>query len=170
MGIKAIETAYDGYRFRSRLEARYAVFLNVLNILWDYEKEGYDLGPLGYYLPDFWLPQWNIFAEVKPTRFTQEEFYKAAALPHGCLLLDGTPDIRHFYLAGAYPLEEVASDWEAYKLTGIDGYGTVNLEWTLAKGRLWYDYGEGVESYNFDTLPDAVIAARSARFEHGECG
>lgn len=43
MTIKAIETQYKGYRFRSRLEARWAVFFDVLGIQWEYEPEGFDL-------------------------------------------------------------------------------------------------------------------------------
>ena len=39
--IKAIETTYKGYRFRSRLEARWAVFFETLGIRWKYENEGY---------------------------------------------------------------------------------------------------------------------------------
>lgn len=54
--IKPIETQYKGYRFRSRLEARWAVFFDALGIEWQYEPEGYDLGEAGWYLPDFWLP------------------------------------------------------------------------------------------------------------------
>jgi hypothetical protein len=42
--IKAIETRYKGYRFRSRLEARWAVFFDALGVEWEYEKEGFDLG------------------------------------------------------------------------------------------------------------------------------
>lgn len=64
--IQAIETQYKGYRFRSRLEARWAVFFDALNIEWEYEKEGYDLGKTGWYLPDFWLPKQKTFLEVKP--------------------------------------------------------------------------------------------------------
>jgi hypothetical protein len=67
MGIKAIETKYGGYRFRSRLEARWAVFLDEVKIEWDYEPEGLEVptrrGTIRY-LPDFWLAtgQWG---EVK---------------------------------------------------------------------------------------------------------
>ena len=43
MSIKAIETEYKGYRFRSRLEARWAVFFDALGLKWDYEPEGFDL-------------------------------------------------------------------------------------------------------------------------------
>lgn len=64
--IKPIETHYKGYRFRSRLEARWAVFLDALGIRYEYEIEGYDLGEAGWYLPDFWLPQQEIIVEIKP--------------------------------------------------------------------------------------------------------
>jgi hypothetical protein len=50
--IKAIETEYAGCRFRSRLEARWAVFFDTLGIKWRYESQGYEL-PSGRYLPDF---------------------------------------------------------------------------------------------------------------------
>ena len=60
MTIKAIETEYKGYRFRSRLEARWAVFFDALGVQWFYEHEGFDLGKSGWYLPDFWLPQSGI--------------------------------------------------------------------------------------------------------------
>lgn len=53
MTIKAIETEYNGYRFRSRLEARWAVFLDILGVKYEYEPEGFDLGNGLYYLPDF---------------------------------------------------------------------------------------------------------------------
>jgi len=51
--IKPIETYYNGYRFRSRLEARVAVFLNVLGVEYEYEPEGFKLESGKWYLPDF---------------------------------------------------------------------------------------------------------------------
>jgi len=66
MIIKPIETIYKGYRFRSRLEARWAVFFDALGIEWEYEPEGFELGDLGWYLPDFYLPSLDMWAEVKP--------------------------------------------------------------------------------------------------------
>ncbi len=63
--MNAIETIYKGYRFRSRLEARWAVFFDSLNIAWDYEKEGFDIGGQ-WYLPDFWLPEFGLWVEIKP--------------------------------------------------------------------------------------------------------
>lgn len=64
--IKAIETRYKGYNFRSRLEARWAVFFDALGIKWEYEKEGYIVGSNGTpYLPDFYLPDSRTWVEVK---------------------------------------------------------------------------------------------------------
>ena len=76
--IKAIETRYKGYRFRSRLEARWAVFFDALGIKWEYEKEGYDLGKAGRYLPDFWLPECNRFIEIKPASSKRQRRIYAA--------------------------------------------------------------------------------------------
>ena len=71
MTIKAIETEYNGYRFRSRLEARWAVFFDAANIKYEYENEGYEVdfgdGETVRYLPDFFLPDFNIHCEVKPS-------------------------------------------------------------------------------------------------------
>jgi hypothetical protein len=78
--IKAIETYYDGYRFRSRLEARYAVLFNHLGLQYQYEKEGYELESGIRYLPDFWLPELNTFVEIKGEGLTREEFQKCADL------------------------------------------------------------------------------------------
>lgn len=63
--IKSIETFYNGYRFRSRLEARWAVFFDALGIKYMYETEGYDLGNGDCYLPDFYLPTLKYYVEVK---------------------------------------------------------------------------------------------------------
>jgi hypothetical protein len=63
-GIKAIETHYRGYRFRSRTEARWAVFFDEMRLLWTYEQQGYDIEGVGRYLPDFEIGQ--TFVEIKP--------------------------------------------------------------------------------------------------------
>lgn len=64
----AIPTRYVGYRFRSRLEARWAVFLDQMGAEWLYEPEGYQL-PSGPYLPDFLIhPHTDraFWLEIKP--------------------------------------------------------------------------------------------------------
>lgn len=66
MTVKAIETKYAGCRFRSRLEARWAVFFDAMGIEWEYEVEGFLVGPQRRpYLPDFWLPGERVWVEVK---------------------------------------------------------------------------------------------------------
>lgn len=92
--MKALESRYKGYLFRSRLEARWAIYLDTIGLEWEYESEGFDLDGV-YYLPDFWLPQVNLWAEVKPFQFSKEEMKKAELLVRytgkACLLLIGTP-------------------------------------------------------------------------------
>ena len=65
MDIKPIETVYNGYRFRSRLEARWAVFFDKAGIEYEYELDGFILKNGTRYLPDFFLPQFDIFVEIK---------------------------------------------------------------------------------------------------------
>lgn len=70
-GLKIKDTYYKGYRFRSRLEARWAVFFDACGVDWEYEPEGYDLGNGMSYLPDFKLhgvcgrDGGDLFVEVK---------------------------------------------------------------------------------------------------------
>lgn len=81
---RAIETRYKQRLFRSRLEARYAVFFDALEIKWDYEPEAFDLGHGLWYLPDFFLhgvgtykgSAWGYWVEVKGTDPTDAEKYK----------------------------------------------------------------------------------------------
>lgn len=82
MKIAALETRYAGVRFRSRAEARLAVFLDALDVKWEYEKEGYAL-PSGNYLPDFWLPHIRTFVEVKGEEPTEAEQQKCRELSLG---------------------------------------------------------------------------------------
>ena len=71
MTIKAIETRYKGYRFRSRLEARWAVFFDALGIRYQYEPQGFQIyrhleqGDPWLYLPDFFLTDLGTWVEVK---------------------------------------------------------------------------------------------------------
>lgn len=53
--LRPIPTRYAGHQFRSRIEARWAVFFDALNIEWEYEPRAFSTGAGGY-LPDFRLP------------------------------------------------------------------------------------------------------------------
>lgn len=66
--VKSIDTEYSGYLFRSRLEARWAVFFDALGIKWEYEPEGFQFADGKRYLPDFWLPNDQAFFEIKSAK------------------------------------------------------------------------------------------------------
>lgn len=113
--IKPIETAYNGYLFRSRLEARWAVFFDSLGIRYEYEAEGYDLPPLPKqealiadinnefgtirYLPDFYLSDLDLFVEVKGRALSEKEWGKVVRLAYGSrkrvALLGSIPHIKN---------------------------------------------------------------------------
>ena len=63
MAITPIETLYMGHYFRSKAEARFAVFLDCLGVKWDYEPQGFDLGNGLKYLPDFKIYNVEIWDE-----------------------------------------------------------------------------------------------------------
>lgn len=173
MTIKAIETRYKGYRFRSRLEARWAVFFETLGLTWEYEKEGYDLGPLGYYLPDFWLPNFGgegapgLWIEVKPDTGlvieTQREVDKLQALTTNdgvAAVIYGDPGS---YRAGFF-MDGKLIGWR------FEFQECVRCEilYFISDSGIHYPSGTGCDCCWTDRPKQAIQAARSARFEHGE--
>ena len=145
--IKAIETQYKGYRFRSRLEARWAVFFDTLGVKWEYEPEGFEL-PSGRYLPDFWLPESLLWVEVKPVKATDEEKQLAEELSSATrwrvYISEGVPRGNNGLLfAGAY-------GW-------MGGMPRLCKEGVLGP----LSVGEHMVAFE---------AARSARFEFGQSG
>lgn len=62
---KSIPTIYGGKTFRSRTEAKFAVLFDKLNIDYEYEPEGFELSDGTKYLPDFYLPTFDQWFEVK---------------------------------------------------------------------------------------------------------
>src|SRR5574341_1546952 len=77
--MRIIETKYNGYKFRSRLEARWAVFFDNIGLPFEYEPEGYDLDGIAY-LPDFYIPAWDAFVDIKPKKPSKEEEAKCKLL------------------------------------------------------------------------------------------
>lgn len=109
--IKAIDTEYNGYLFRSRLEARWAVFFDTIRLPYEYEKEGYFLGErCGRYLPDFWFPSLKIHCEIKPDGATiNEELYRTFR-----------DHITPILLLEGYPWEYVGT-WFGWDMTDSSG-------------------------------------------------
>ena len=161
MEIKAIETVYGGYRFRSRLEARWAVFFDALGIKYEYEKEGFDLGELGWYLPDFFLPESRWFIEVKGSLEDKDGIAKARYLDNY------PPEDKNGDLV-AWGCR-IFTDIEYIKPANPDGYCIPDMQ-----------YSGPIENYKSimpesryitdEEFNNAVTKARQARFEHGEKG
>ncbi len=73
-------TTYLKIWYRSRLEARWAVFFTALKISFRYEPVLFDViiqKRAGGYLPDFFISKTKWFVEIKPTHPTSEEIEKA---------------------------------------------------------------------------------------------
>lgn len=67
MSVKALEANYAGITFRSRLEARWAMFLEGIGVKWQYEPQQIRLKDKTA-IPDFWLQSLSVWMEVKPTQ------------------------------------------------------------------------------------------------------
>jgi hypothetical protein len=149
MTIKAIETEYKGYKFRSRLEARWAVFFDAMDWMWEYEPEGYKMeykGEIIHYLPDFWLPGMQIFVEVKGPALNAADRLKIEALAY-------------------------AKDAVVYVLQAIPECVEPGM-FEMCMGDedevRWVDYEPHPKTTK--KLDNALTKARQARFEHGEKG
>lgn len=185
--IKAIETRYAGCLFRSRLEARWAVFFDTLGVRWEYEKEGYDLGEAGWYLPDFWLPfqgndrrgypeyensgYWVEIKGIEPSKIDQDKILALAkSQPHVIWLFIGDPGN--------------CQRWAAYP-RNVGRVGFVKSNW-VQKPSLTFTTPEYIiplwsafdrlrpnlppEESGIMPVARAITAARSAQFEHGRSG
>lgn len=79
-----LPTTYNGIAFRSRLEARWAVFFDTLKIQYKYEPARLAVVPHGY-TPDFLIPLQDRFdrvmwIEVKPSDYESHDIDKPDAL------------------------------------------------------------------------------------------
>jgi hypothetical protein len=160
------------------------VFLDALSARWSYEKEGFDLSGT-WYLPDFWVDDWNTWIEVKGKTPSDEEAYKCHLLAQASgkmvLLLSGDPWIKN--------------EKNEYNITlfGREEFDrNTTSGWEFGEGRrcsdeIWLvsnEYGaftlrsvshERDEKYPLcgsyaSSIVAALGSARRARFEHGESG
>lgn len=54
-----IDTLYNGYTFRTRLEARWAVFFDVIGMKYDYDVESFELNDGTIIHPNFYIHDWG---------------------------------------------------------------------------------------------------------------
>lgn len=162
MNIKAIETKYNGYRFRSRLEARWAVFWDCLGVEYYYEEQGYYLDGT-YYLPDFYIPATGIYIEIKGVPLNTSEHDKAVRLcygkqrsvhvfvgdPFGCCL--------RYHLV-FIPWGTTSKRWSSPRtLTGLEAWDLRKIERTLdmieKNGMV---FGHEYKTFYWKTVGDAA--------------
>ncbi len=84
--IKAIETIYNGHKFRSRTEARWAVFFDALGVEYEYEPQGFTLPSGAQYLPDFKVKCYGVRG------YFNDSFYPCKNCIHS---KTGCPDIAN---------------------------------------------------------------------------
>lgn len=195
--INAIQTEYKGYLFRSRLEARWAVFFDELGIEWEYEPEGLVLSDGTFYLPDFYLPEFICFFEVKRKgiKGTEEGYEAIKRISNGqwCnewagIICFGDPMDDDLYIycqdtddggGGSYESEVTIG---LHPLTGEPYL----FSYEDQRERSFFDFlDEGMETipmvtrehgtYDYRDFVSkkvtlARLRARQARFEHGERG
>lgn len=104
--IKAIDTRYAGHLFRSRLEARWAVFLDQLGLRWEYEPEGFEIYDGTRYLPDFRITVTSgacHWLEVKPLHITDDP--KFTAFKKAVVKLDNEIFMAYADMVSGSPLQ-----------------------------------------------------------------
>lgn len=190
--IKAIETEYKGYRFRSRLEARWAVFFDACRVRWEYEPEGFMLPNGKYYLPDFLLHNvegraaGDLYVEVKGkmTEADAEKIYSFSGwemcgngIENPILIVAGIPEGDSIW-----DIEDYCHTWGYQGFPGIQGgpypfnFETIDGDYFVAhpginwNGRfeLFGDDGTYTRERDDTATERAFRIARQARFEHGE--
>lgn len=182
----AIPTTYRSCRFRSRLEARWAVFFDHMGIGWQYEPQGYRIGGRPY-LPDFLL-ECGTWVEVKGNdQYLDRDLMRTAALALPQMPATGERGPK-LMLLGPTPIPYLDPEPGDHAWLSIDpdGRGSELLFTRQAFGQFaknrrpwWVDYADETDdgpwlrpSFHPDE-PDTTTAygaANGARFEHGERG
>lgn len=184
--IHAIETIYQRNRFRSRLEAQWAVFYDRLGIRWVYEAQGYrDMFNEKRYLPDFFVPDFEVYVEIKPLNgdsHDQRTTWLAHTGDRPVLTLFGRPgspnqvkyQARDVSIAGAdlYECSGISSR-DQQPCGGLVAIVTAVPAYVVQQigdhrhhelSIVWAEHGHRRR------LETAFQAACGARFEHGERG
>ena len=153
---RSMKTGYDGHRFRSRLEARWAVFFNEMKWKYHYELDSIVVehkNEIVPYLPDFYViieDDHKAFIEVKGPRMTDVDDIKVLG-------------------AGKYFAEEGLGE-VVYVFQDIPSVR--ELEENDGRLRVNMAYGDSFELIylSYEGIGNACDKARKAQFEHGVKG
>ncbi|WP_328344855.1 hypothetical protein [Micromonospora sp. NBC_00421] len=192
--IRAIETSYAGCLFRSRTEARWAVFFDNIGLAWQHESQGFEVGkPAKRYLPDFYLPKLGLHVEVKPamadvadpdgvllwenfagmvaTKWDHDKTAMFCGPPPNPAQVDrkGPPRAGTWYEEGIV----ILGDWH-YAWCVCPAGEHFDIQFEARGGRILCGCPRITDDRyftgNHPRILAAYRAARSARFEHGEHG
>lgn len=187
--IKPIETFYHGQRFRSRLEARWAVFFDACGAEWEYEPEGFDVGNGVLYLPDFRLH--NLQGRGGPTIWVEVKGHMTGEDAKKIKMFvgedkNGLP-INPLLILGNIPnsITECDLDWEISDrgYNDQDGFDLYQFNFETIDGDHFVAHPGISKDGHFELFGDdgsyladrdaystllAYQRARIARFEHGE--
>lgn len=185
--IKPIQTYYKGYCFRSRLEARWAVFFDACGVKWEYEPEGYDLGDGVLYLPDFLVhgvtlnhmfyeENCDIYVEVKGQMNDEDadKIIRFAEAGYPVLVVGNIPYGNGFYDLFSNVMDQAYNDHHGwpnyYNFETVDGddFGAIPGIGMNGCFQLFGDDGSYIAEMNEELTLKAYYRARQARFEHGE--
>lgn len=180
--MKAIETYYNGYRFRSRLEARWAVFLDSLGVEYEYEPEGFDLGDGTCYLPDFRVichgmrgenckDSFPLWIEVKGEMSLDDADKIIKFSCENPILVVGKIPPYGTVIPDPVFLDEIGwIGYYSYQTIDGDYFGAYPAADSKGHFYLWGADSNYVNREDFDRVKYAYDRARQARFEFGEHG
>jgi hypothetical protein len=178
---------YDGVLFRSRTEARWAVFWSALDVKWEYEPQGFVAAGIPY-LPDFavfaavgtlWVEikptwqadpdgvsKWRAFADRRPVRDkSRAALFAGPPSLEGEYLVIGGDDDQGDPLRGAW--EDETQQWRP-----CPGGHHFDLCYPGTFGAKYVE--DGCEDWHIgpggDRLRKAFDAALSARFDGSDSG
>lgn len=161
--IAAIPTEHQGILYRSRTEAKWALFLGNEGIPFRYEAEGFELDGVRY-LPDFWLPDGKCWLEVKPFDPLPEEIEKAMRLAKATrrmvFIAPGAPRAR-IGIVAISPTGAMQTGWQfCYQHEGGVEF-LVKDPWDVSvRVRI---AGDGVANpHCFGIMPDSELDAAGA--------
>ena len=166
--MKAIETVYNGYKFRSRLEARWAVFFDTLGIEYLYEHEGYDLDGV-WHLPDFWLPKQECWIEIKPKHLVANiwNVFEPCDIDVAvrCGKLSGASGAIVYLLTGdVWHLD----NWKGIMVPYLSFSGNADGDWSADHSQ-WWSVCSKCKSVDlcYEANADRIYCGCNARFHPG---
>lgn len=185
MKPKAIQTYYNGYHFRSRLEARWAVFFDALGVKYEYEPEGFETDDGTKYLPDFRVKCYgyrgetngephDLYIEVKG-ELSDEDVHKIVKFANYHIIDEWSPVIDNpILVVGCIPEHNDVYNlndgifFDYGLIDGDEGFGAYPAATEDGKFYLWGADSNYINRKDIPRVCKAYDIARQARFEYGE--